>query len=1230
MADLYPSGRHNSDRRSMSSSNENIPSTMGWEPDPSNESEHLDMLSPVKIMLTMDLSQRFSTARLRIIPQLGASVPFAICAMVSMLFLVAIHVVLVGMLFTHPEHSFSVSINNTGATIALRIFLHAFYLIYTAVLVLLTQQHTLSALMAQRQKLTAVHDISGAWNGIGAAISALWQQTKVTSSPPALVLIFIYLSCISGLHIISSSVIHFEAFNNTVTSVVPSSLTWPSSSVNLSTLDGNIIDPLMGMWPLLPTAKGLSGSTLFDVPLTDDAYTGAAVDATTISAECGLLSNLSVGTWNSTEGIFYVDVNGLGEVGLPVEGIDLSINYILSLKTYKNRAGEHGIIHRLFDLILRLLPVQCVTTAIELGNLTGEVLQVDLEGPAGVTSHGEPAPFNISTTSYFVACTLNATTTPLYLSMQGGKITNTESLPNNSKEVEPWTIWSPGNTTEFTKELVQMFDNIQIAGRLSCQGLQFPAGSEECIYILQSDMYTNSLLDIPWMPSWNSTIETPALPIVLEKTNMENAIAQTAAAYIRLAGAVGVDDGGFQQDQGESLISYNILEFRLNVTTTPVVIGLFASCMLLATMVWMFHHLQPTHSKGTITSPNILGLIWISAHSISLQAFMKSGNSLLDQLRLKGMKADACLADMKSEPIRVLGSIDHNLQMDVFSGHIIEGQLFMHWLCYGLHAILFAFHMILALLLIKHPEHNVTMASDNPWVTTALTVSLQAFYILYTAGLVFITQQLALSAIIAQRDYLTAVHDIAEAWNGIGTALYTLWQQTKVASSTWTMLGVVSYLACVSTLQIASTTIMQFTAFNSSSIITMQSTMAFPNATILVNGTWWGAFDSIPSSSLLSNIQTTGLLNNTLYDTLNTTDSSFTNAIVNATSLQASCGLLSNLTFDNSGLTPTLNFSVNNFGSGSFGLYMDASVSLGGIKKNQIDFMSINSNFNFHPACSSCELSFLFLITTGIELDEPISNTAINLSVNIAQDNTYPITAYLAACTLSSQTTNSILNLQAGTLTPSPAWAGFQPWQLWTPGIEGSLDLFPLVDTIFYNTGFGVCPQNGFVGCQMNANASFSETSSSLYTLTPNQLQQAIEDSVAAIIWTAGQLGSNQGGFDRMTGESQVTQVITEWRLNINTVPVAFASTASLILFILVLCLIRIPSRLPQNGRSITGLSVLETLWVAAHSQTICENMVDLNDPSLDDLRRAGMFKVCLSNVRGSQFNEAESVTFLE
>lgn len=56
-----------------------------------------------------------------------------------------------------------------------------------------------------------------------------------------------------------------------------------------------------------------------------------------------------------------------------------------------------------------------------------------------------------------------------------------------------------------------------------------------------------------------------------------------------------------------------------------------------------------------------------------------------------------------------------------------------------------------------------------------------------------------------------------------------------------------------------------------------------------------------------------------------------------------------------------------------------------------------------------------------------------------------PVMAYLAACTLSSQTTNAILEVQSGTLIPSPAQLQSQPWQLWTPEINGSSDLISLV-----------------------------------------------------------------------------------------------------------------------------------------------------------------------------------------
>ena len=55
----------------------------------------------------------------------------------------------------------------------------------------------------------------------------------------------------------------------------------------------------------------------------------------------------------------------------------------------------------------------------------------------------------VPSTSFFVACTLNATNTTLSLPMQNGQMIPTEA--SSSNESESWKIWSPGSTTELTQ-----------------------------------------------------------------------------------------------------------------------------------------------------------------------------------------------------------------------------------------------------------------------------------------------------------------------------------------------------------------------------------------------------------------------------------------------------------------------------------------------------------------------------------------------------------------------------------------------------------------------------------------------------------------------------------------------------------------------------------------------------------------------------------------------------------
>ena len=54
-----------------------------------------------------------------------------------------------------------------------------------------------------------------------------------------------------------------------------------------------------------------------------------------------------------------------------------------------------------------------------------------------------------------------------------------------------------------------------------------------------------------------------------------------------------------------------------------------------------------------MASTDVLGLMWLLAHSTTLHSIMEGmGKPISDQLRLKGMKAEVCLTDLESEPVR--------------------------------------------------------------------------------------------------------------------------------------------------------------------------------------------------------------------------------------------------------------------------------------------------------------------------------------------------------------------------------------------------------------------------------------------------------------------------------------------------------------------------------------------------------------------------------------------------
>ncbi|KAF9218274.1 hypothetical protein BS17DRAFT_836668 [Gyrodon lividus] len=1007
-------------------------------------------------------------------------------------FLAVIHVILVAMLFGHPEHRVTVPTDSSILTVGLSAFLQAFYTIYTAILVLITQRLAVSAALARRRKLTIIHDMRGAWSGIGAAINGLWQQTKVSASPSTTLVILTYLSCISGLHIVSSSVIQFQVFNNTVTDTVQSRSTWPAPSVNISNLEWLDISLLVPMLPTLSTlsANGLTGSTLYDIPLVDHHYTMAMVNGTTVGADCSLLSNLSAVTFVKSDDSLNVTVSGFGQ----------------------------------------MLLSPGVTTGMELGNLTGNIV---LQGDA------------IAKLTAGIACSLNTTTSSYHLDMASGQVVL--AVPTSNDPL-PWTLWSPGQSTELSTALNPAFMNVLQVD--FCQQMQLSGSVDSvCGFISIVDVYIMSLLGIGVTTNGalRTIVDSESL-ITLERRQLENAIAQVAAELIWLAGEVGASGGGFPRIEGESSATQQVLELRLNVNTTPhesfsfskVAIGLCASIILLALVLCMLRN-PPKAQLSRVTSAGVLELMWISAHSLSLRNHLKGiKNSSLDKLRAEGMIDVTECGKLQDGTLPMIPEF-HTVKLEesAVEEHQSVSSSFIGWFplyrwSYMLHGMPVALHVALLALLINHPEHHVVIPLDNGVMTTGLSVFLQAFYTLYTAGLVFVTQRLALSGFISRRQYLTAVHD-------------------------------------VSVLHIASSTVMQFTAFNSTTTASIQSTVIWSNQSVdsdLSGVNWMEAVAAVPSMNLLSGLGAYGLSNNTPHDTLTTTDPFFINAT-------ASCGLLSNLSYgagfiDGPNiLVYHVNFSVSGFGSGTF------------ILSEESARRATNTSF------------------TNINIDGSIDST-ISVDVNLTSSGSpSSLTTYFVACSVEAQTVLVTLDVQGGRLNPSPSQTQtdpLQPWMLWSPG--GSANLTTAILTAFQFSSFSGCQLNGYAMC-----INVTEFGS------PYQLEQAITQMATESIWLAGQAGKSRGGFQRTSGESQVIQLVTQWRLNVNTIP-------RLVLFVMEFFLVGRPSR---RSASVSGVTVLETLWIAAHSETLYERMADIDDASLDNLRAAGMFGIRIADVKAER-----------
>ncbi|KAJ7312466.1 hypothetical protein DFH08DRAFT_897062 [Mycena albidolilacea] len=178
--------------------------------------------------------------------------------------------------------------------------------IYLAVLVLVTQKLSMRRNLVTAQPLTATHDNTAAWAGIGSAFLHIWHQKAVRASITGILSVFLYLATVLVLHITTPGLFSLETFNSTTISVVHTEgLPAMNMSGYTGTTSDNLSDYIYAAVSYIPaslyylpyvdgsTNIGLTGGSLYDVPKTNAAIGTIAVHATAFNITCDFLEDLT-------------------------------------------------------------------------------------------------------------------------------------------------------------------------------------------------------------------------------------------------------------------------------------------------------------------------------------------------------------------------------------------------------------------------------------------------------------------------------------------------------------------------------------------------------------------------------------------------------------------------------------------------------------------------------------------------------------------------------------------------------------------------------------------------------------------------------------------------------------------------------------------------------------------------------------------------------------------------
>ncbi|KAJ6516974.1 hypothetical protein DFH09DRAFT_1195779 [Mycena vulgaris] len=172
--------------------------------------------------------------------------------------------------------------------------------IYSALLVLVTQNASRGRNLYRDQSLTATHDTEAAWAGVGSAVVQLWNQKTIPACIVGVLSVFLYLGNILVLHVTTPALFSLEAFNSSRSiSVGTQGLpVWNSSNqggedhAKMGFFAGAALYYIPFIDGILPI--GLKDGTIHDVLDVNAGVDNVNVNATGFNITCGYLVDVDL------------------------------------------------------------------------------------------------------------------------------------------------------------------------------------------------------------------------------------------------------------------------------------------------------------------------------------------------------------------------------------------------------------------------------------------------------------------------------------------------------------------------------------------------------------------------------------------------------------------------------------------------------------------------------------------------------------------------------------------------------------------------------------------------------------------------------------------------------------------------------------------------------------------------------------------------------------------------